>query len=113
MLSLGELVEVQSNLESSVGDVQQGLDGLWAQLEELHTGVTLSKKGDQGPRELTSAQADVKVIHVQCPTKPLEWIVLYWQLRLGSLYGTLCYNNIFIAMSYITHSYLLFQNCNV
>lgn len=62
VLLLSDLVDVQSSLESSVSEVHQGLAGLWAQLEEQHTGVTLTKKGVQGSRELPSAQADVKIM---------------------------------------------------
>ncbi|XP_072313079.1 uncharacterized protein [Eucyclogobius newberryi] len=62
VLLLSELVAAQSSLESSVCDVQQGLNRLWAQLEEMHTGVTLSKKRVQECRELPSAQADVKIM---------------------------------------------------
>ncbi|CAL1571015.1 unnamed protein product [Knipowitschia caucasica] len=62
VLSLSELVEAQSALEVSVGDLQQGLSTLWAQLEVMHTGVTLSKKKEQECRELPSAQAEVKIM---------------------------------------------------
>ncbi|XP_055082159.1 uncharacterized protein si:ch211-151h10.2 [Periophthalmus magnuspinnatus] len=59
---LSELVEAQSSLEANVCDMQQGLNRLWAQLEEMHTGVTISKKRERECRELPSAQADVKIM---------------------------------------------------
>ncbi|XP_020784326.1 uncharacterized protein si:ch211-151h10.2 isoform X2 [Boleophthalmus pectinirostris] len=62
VLLLSELVEAQSSLEASVTDMQQGLNRLWAQLEEMHTGVTISKKRERECRELPSAQADVKIM---------------------------------------------------
>ncbi|MEQ2211823.1 hypothetical protein XENOCAPTIV_017329 [Xenoophorus captivus] len=54
------LVQVQTDFESSVKDLLQGLDGLWTQLEELHAGVTLTKKDSQGNKDLASAQADAE-----------------------------------------------------
>lgn len=61
MRSLGRLVQVQGDFEASVKDMLEGLDGLWAQLEELHTRVTLTKEGSRGLRDLASAQADAEV----------------------------------------------------
>ncbi|XP_030600066.1 uncharacterized protein LOC115790368 [Archocentrus centrarchus] len=58
--SLRTLVQVQGNFEASVKNMLQGLDDLWAQLEELHTGVTLSKQESHGHRDLTSAQTDTQ-----------------------------------------------------
>ncbi|XP_032401888.1 uncharacterized protein LOC116708169 isoform X2 [Xiphophorus hellerii] len=58
--SLQVLVQVQSDFESSVEDLLQGLDGLWTQLEELHTGVTLTKNDSQGSRDLTLVQEDAE-----------------------------------------------------
>ncbi|KAA8594106.1 hypothetical protein FQN60_004940 [Etheostoma spectabile] len=52
--------KVQGDFEASVKDMLEGLEDLWAQLEELHTGVTLTKEGGQGHRELASAQADAE-----------------------------------------------------
>ncbi|XP_060903065.1 uncharacterized protein si:ch211-151h10.2 isoform X1 [Labrus mixtus] len=62
MSSLCRLVQVQGDFESSVKDMLEGLDGLWAQLEELHTGVTLSKEGSQGHRDLASALTDAETL---------------------------------------------------
>ncbi|KAK5600114.1 hypothetical protein CRENBAI_009058 [Crenichthys baileyi] len=60
--SLQALVQVQTDFESSVKDLLQGLDGLWTRLEELHAGVTLTKKDSQGNRDLASAQADAECL---------------------------------------------------
>ncbi|KAM6988077.1 uncharacterized protein LKV04_010813 isoform 2-T2 [Tautogolabrus adspersus] len=62
MSSLCRLVQVQGDFESSVKDMLEGLDGLWAQLEELHTGVTLSREGSQGHRDLASALTDAETL---------------------------------------------------
>ncbi|KAE8295023.1 hypothetical protein D5F01_LYC05946 [Larimichthys crocea] len=58
--SLCRLVQVQGDFETSVKDMLEGLDGLWAQLEELHTGVTLTKEGSRGHRDLDSAHTDTE-----------------------------------------------------
>ncbi|KAF3847418.1 hypothetical protein F7725_020446 [Dissostichus mawsoni] len=58
MRSLRRLVQVQGDFEANVKDMLEGLGGLWAQLEELHTGVTLTKEGSPG--DLASAQTDAK-----------------------------------------------------
>lgn len=60
-MSLRTLVQVQGDFEASVKNMLQGLDDLWAQLEELHTGVTLFKQETQGHRDLASAQRDTQV----------------------------------------------------
>ncbi|XP_024133793.2 uncharacterized protein si:ch211-151h10.2 isoform X1 [Oryzias melastigma] len=60
--SLHALVQVQAGFEASVEDVLQGLDGLWKQLEELHTGVTLSKREGQGHKDLASAQTEAETL---------------------------------------------------
>ncbi|KAM8902516.1 uncharacterized protein AB9W97_007158 isoform 2-T2 [Spinachia spinachia] len=56
--SLCRLVQVQEGFEASVKDMLEGLEGLWAQLEELHTGVTLTKEGCRGHADLVSARRD-------------------------------------------------------
>lgn len=38
-----------------------GLEGLWARLELLHTGVTLTKQSGRGREDLASAQTDSEV----------------------------------------------------
>nr|XP_040038885.1 uncharacterized protein si:ch211-151h10.2 [Gasterosteus aculeatus aculeatus] len=53
--SLCRLVQVQEDFEARVKDMLEGLQGLWAQLEELHTGVTLTKEGGGGRGDLASA----------------------------------------------------------
>ncbi|KAI9548072.1 hypothetical protein NQZ68_013091 [Dissostichus eleginoides] len=58
MKSLRRLVQVQGDFEASVKDMLEGLGGLWAQLEELHTGVTLTKEGSPG--DLALAQTDAE-----------------------------------------------------
>ncbi|XP_041849827.1 uncharacterized protein si:ch211-151h10.2 isoform X2 [Melanotaenia boesemani] len=60
--ALRTLVQVQGDFEASVNDMLQGLDGLWAQLEELHAGVTLTKQEGQGHRDLASAQTDAETL---------------------------------------------------
>lgn len=61
-VSLHTLVQVQGDFEASVKDMLQGLDSLWAQLEELHTGVTLTKEGSQGRVAVASAQTDAETL---------------------------------------------------
>ncbi|XP_041796699.1 uncharacterized protein si:ch211-151h10.2 isoform X2 [Chelmon rostratus] len=60
MGSLHRLIQVQGDFEASVKGMLEGLDGLWAQLEELHTGVTLTKEGSQGHRDVASARTDAE-----------------------------------------------------
>ncbi|XP_044059297.1 uncharacterized protein si:ch211-151h10.2 isoform X2 [Siniperca chuatsi] len=60
--TLCRLVQVQGHFEASVKDMLEGLDGLWVQLEELHTGVTLTKEGSQGYRDLALAQKDAETL---------------------------------------------------
>lgn len=60
MRSLCKLVQAQGDFEASVKDMLDGLDGLWAQLEVLHTGVTLNKHGSRG-RDLATARTDAEV----------------------------------------------------
>ncbi|XP_034403653.1 uncharacterized protein si:ch211-151h10.2 [Cyclopterus lumpus] len=60
--SLCRLVQVQGEFEVSVKDVLLGLERLWAQLEDLHTGVTLTKEGNRGHGDLASAQTDAETL---------------------------------------------------
>lgn len=53
---------MQEDFEASVKDMLEGLEGLWAQLEELHTGVTLTKEGNHGHRDLALAQTDAETL---------------------------------------------------
>lgn len=55
------LLQVQEDFEASVKDMLEALDGLWARLELLHTGVTLSKQGTRGHKDLASASTDAEV----------------------------------------------------
>lgn len=59
--SLLRLLQVQEDFQASVKDMLEGLDGLWARLELLHTGVTLSKEGSRGHKDLASASTDAEV----------------------------------------------------
>ncbi|TNN66636.1 hypothetical protein EYF80_023170 [Liparis tanakae] len=56
--SLCRLVQVQGQFDVRVKDVLLGLEGLWAELEDLHTGVTLTKEGSHG--DLASTQTDAE-----------------------------------------------------
>ncbi|XP_068580983.1 uncharacterized protein si:ch211-151h10.2 isoform X2 [Cebidichthys violaceus] len=60
--SLCRLVQVQGDFEAIVKDMLEDLEGLWAQLEELHTGVTLTKEGSRGHGDLASAQTDTETL---------------------------------------------------
>lgn len=62
MSSLHRLVQVQGDFEASVKDMLEGLEGLWTQLEKLHTGVTLTKEGSRGHGDLASAQTDTETL---------------------------------------------------
>ncbi|XP_056905030.1 uncharacterized protein si:ch211-151h10.2 isoform X2 [Takifugu flavidus] len=60
--SLVSLLQVQADFEASVKDMLEGLDGLWARLELLHTGVTLSKQESRGHKDLASACTDAETL---------------------------------------------------
>ncbi|KAM7398970.1 hypothetical protein PAMP_018269 [Pampus punctatissimus] len=60
--SLRRLVQVQGDFEASVKDMLEGLDALWAQLEELHAGVTLTKEWRGDHRDLALAQTDTETL---------------------------------------------------
>ncbi|KAF3693264.1 hypothetical protein EXN66_Car008940 [Channa argus] len=62
MRSLRTLIQAQRGFEASVKDLLEGVGGLWAQLEELHTGVTLTKEGRRGHRDLALAQTDAETL---------------------------------------------------
>lgn len=53
---------MQGDFEASVRDMLEGLDGLWARLEVLHTGVTLTKHWGPGHKDVASARTDLEVI---------------------------------------------------
>lgn len=74
MRSLCRLVQAQEDFGASVRDMLDGLDGLWAQLEVLHTGVTLNKQGSRGCNDLASARTDAEVSRCVGPSAVL-W---YW-----------------------------------
>ncbi|XP_061683247.1 uncharacterized protein si:ch211-151h10.2 isoform X2 [Syngnathoides biaculeatus] len=52
---LRRLLLVQAEFESGVKELQDGVERRWGQLEELHTGVTLTREGDQDHTDLASA----------------------------------------------------------
>ncbi|XP_068174134.1 uncharacterized protein si:ch211-151h10.2 isoform X2 [Antennarius striatus] len=62
MRLLCALVQVQEDFEDSVKDIHKVLDGLWVQLEELHTGVTFNKEGSRGHKDLASTQTDARTL---------------------------------------------------
>ncbi|XP_075892799.1 uncharacterized protein LOC142895546 [Nelusetta ayraudi] len=62
MESLAALVQVQQDFEASVKDMLEGISGLWARLEVLHTGVTLTKHWGQGHKDLASAWTDLEAL---------------------------------------------------
>ncbi|XP_017293262.1 uncharacterized protein LOC108248793 [Kryptolebias marmoratus] len=59
---LASLVKAQQDFQTSVGDLLRGLQDLWVQLEELHAGVTLTKREDRGHRDLASVQKDAEAL---------------------------------------------------
>ncbi|XP_060928578.1 uncharacterized protein si:ch211-151h10.2 [Limanda limanda] len=60
MRSLRALVQVQGEFEASVEEMLEGVAGLWAQLEELHTGVTLTKEGGEDQGDVALARTDAE-----------------------------------------------------
>lgn len=74
MTSLCRLVQVQGDFEASVKDMLEGLDGLWAQLEDLHTGVTLTKERGRGHGDLAVARTDTEVSRCQ----GMSAVLWYW-----------------------------------
>lgn len=52
---------MQLDFEVSVKDTLEGVSGLWARLEVLHTGVTLTKHWGPGHKDLASAWTDLEV----------------------------------------------------
>ncbi|XP_034024387.1 uncharacterized protein si:ch211-151h10.2 [Thalassophryne amazonica] len=60
---LRRLVQVQGNFEASVEEMLHRLKGLWTQLEEQHTRVTLTnKEGSQDFVDLASARSDAEML---------------------------------------------------
>ncbi|XP_056140087.1 uncharacterized protein si:ch211-151h10.2 [Lampris incognitus] len=57
---LRRLVQVHGEFEASIKDTLEGLECLWAQLEELHTRVTLTKEWSQGHGDLSTARAEAE-----------------------------------------------------
>lgn len=66
---------MQQDFEASVKDMLEGISGLWARLEVLHTGVTLTKHWGPGPKDLASAWTDLEVrVFVEPSVEPsVEW----------------------------------------
>lgn len=94
MRSLGRLVQVQGDFEASVKDMLEGLGGLWAQLEELHTRVTLTKEGSRGLRDLASAQADAEVSRCGGSVCSAGFIEseLVWSTATTDVFFVLCFS---------------------
>lgn len=66
--SLRKLLRVQAEFEAAVKELQEGVELRWGRLEELHTGVTLTREGDQNRADLASAHQNAEVImHVYVP----------------------------------------------
>ncbi|XP_028276014.1 uncharacterized protein LOC114445258 [Parambassis ranga] len=78
--TLCTLIKVQGDFEASVKDMLQGLDGLWAQLEELHARVTLTKRG---------SREQVAVALVQSDAESLFTVVSHHRKRLQSCHAHL------------------------
>nr|XP_057936653.1 uncharacterized protein si:ch211-151h10.2 [Doryrhamphus excisus] len=60
--SLRTLVQVQADFEAGVKELQEEVELRWAQLEDLHTGVTLTKEGGQDHRDLASTLKDAETL---------------------------------------------------
>lgn len=60
--SLAALVQVQQDFEASVKEMLEGVSGLWARLEVLHAGVTLTKHWGPGHKDLASAWTDLEAL---------------------------------------------------
>ncbi|XP_028320777.1 uncharacterized protein LOC114474572 [Gouania willdenowi] len=60
--SLQTLVCVQAEFEAGVKDLQQNLENMWTELEKLHTGVTFTKEGGQGPVTVETAQTNTETL---------------------------------------------------
>ncbi len=84
MRSLCRLVQVQGDFEVSVKDMLEGLDGLWAQLEELHTGVTLTKEERRDHGDLALARTDTEVSRCAALST-----VLWFSVQLNYVYNFL------------------------
>ncbi|XP_077421126.1 uncharacterized protein LOC144051685 [Vanacampus margaritifer] len=61
-ISLRRLLRVQPEFESGVKELQEGVEVRWGRLEELHTGVTLTREGGQDGEDLTSAHQDAEAL---------------------------------------------------
>lgn len=97
--SLYRLLQVQGDFEASVRDILEGLDGLWARLEVLHTGVTLTKHWGPGHKDVASAQTDLEVrrstglsavlwsVFLCCISSCFQFLFATWWLHLS--YGRL------------------------
>ncbi|XP_061537680.1 uncharacterized protein si:ch211-151h10.2 [Phycodurus eques] len=60
--SLRSLLLVQAEFEAGVKELQEGVEVRWGRLEELHTGVTLTREGDQHHTDLASAHHDAETL---------------------------------------------------
>ncbi|XP_019742914.1 uncharacterized protein LOC109526210 isoform X2 [Hippocampus comes] len=60
--SLRRLLRVQAEFEAAVKELEEGVDLRWGRLEELHTGVTLTREGDQDRADLASAHQNAETL---------------------------------------------------
>lgn len=74
---------MQEDFEARVKDMLEGLQGLWAQLEELHTGVTLTKEGGGGRGDLASAGTHAEV----SSGEGLSAVLCCWYSSVFHLFG--------------------------
>ncbi|XP_051934484.1 uncharacterized protein si:ch211-151h10.2 isoform X3 [Hippocampus zosterae] len=58
--SLRTLLRIQAKFEAAVKELEEGVELRWGRLEELHTGVTLTREGDQDRADLASAHRNAE-----------------------------------------------------
>ncbi|XP_057684781.1 uncharacterized protein LOC130911086 isoform X3 [Corythoichthys intestinalis] len=83
--SLRRLLQVQAEYESSVKELREGVEDRWGRLEELHTGVTLTKEGGEDQVDLASAHQDAEFDKVQESFLSLEQQTATFQAHLKGL----------------------------
>ncbi|XP_049582091.1 uncharacterized protein si:ch211-151h10.2 [Syngnathus scovelli] len=60
--SLRRLLQIQAEFEAGIKELLEGVEVRWGRLEELHTGVTLTKEGGREPEDLASAHQDAETL---------------------------------------------------
>ncbi|XP_051934482.1 uncharacterized protein si:ch211-151h10.2 isoform X1 [Hippocampus zosterae] len=60
--SLRTLLRIQAKFEAAVKELEEGVELRWGRLEELHTGVTLTREGDQDRADLASAHRNAETL---------------------------------------------------